>query len=216
MLANETLIARSLDDLAYAYRVLSGSADLGCDTETSGFSSERNHLLSVQLSNGSLSVLVPVSEGVSLGPLAQLLASPDHLKIFHNANFDLRFLCEAGYTVRRIFDSMIAEKLITAGADQSSSLAETLYRYFAVDLDKSHQKTFADGNWNGRWSPELVAYALGDVVYLPALKQEQEPWLERLGLAKEFAARMVKLMPLQAESAERDEKRRNEPRVVNY
>ena len=216
MLANETLIARSLDDLAYAYQVLSGSVDLGCDTETSGFSSERNHLLSVQLSNGSLSVLVPVSEGVSLGPLAQLLASPDHLKIFHNANFDLRFLCEAGYTVRRIFDSMIAEKLITAGADQSSSLAETLYRYFAVDLDKSHQKTFADGNWNGRWSPELVTYALGDVVYLPGLKQQQEPWLERLGLAKEFAVRMAKLIPLQRESAKSDEKGRDEARVVNY
>jgi hypothetical protein len=34
---------------------------------------------------------------------------------------------------------MIAEKVLTKGAGQSASLAETLYRYFAVDLDKSQR-----------------------------------------------------------------------------
>ena len=92
---------------------------------------------------------------------------------------------------------MIAEKLITRGADQSASLAETLYRYFGVDLDKSHRQTFSSKRWDGRWSPELVAYALGDVVYLPELKQQQEPWLERLGLLTEFNIKMMKLMPVE-------------------
>ena|ERR671939_1388999 len=192
--AHETLVARTADELAYAYRVLSASEEIGCDTETAGFSSRQSKLLSVQMSNGSFSVLVPFSEGVHLGPqLASLLASPDHLKIFHNAKFDLRFLDEAGYEVHRIFDSMIAEKLITRGADQSSSLAETLYRYFGIDLDKSHRQTFSNRRWDGRWHAELVAYALSDVVHLPALKRQQEPWLERLGLLKEFDAKIRKL-----------------------
>lgn len=193
--SHETLVARSADELAYAFQILSGSLNLGCDTETAGFSS-RCRLLSVQISNGSFSVLVPVCEGVSLGPLASLLSSHDHLKIFHNAKFDLRFLSEAGYQVHRIFDSMIAEKLITRGADQSASLAETLYRYFGVDLDKSHRQTFSSKRWDGRWSPELIAYATSDVVYLPELKQQQEAWLERLGLLKEFNAKMMKLISL--------------------
>jgi DNA polymerase-1 len=194
--SHETLVARSADDLAYAYRVLSDSVELGCDTETAGFSSRQCKMLSVQMSNGSFSVLVPFSEGVRLGPqLASLLASADHLKIFHNAKFDLRFLNEAGYPVRRIFDSMIAEKLITRGADQSASLSETLYRYFGVDLDKSHRQTFSNRRWDGCWHPELVAYALADVLYLPQLKQQQSPWLERLGLLKEFNEKMRKLMP---------------------
>ncbi len=192
---HETLVARSVDDLAYAYGVLSGSESLGCDTETAGFSSRQSRLLSVQISNGGFSVLVPVCEGVPLGPLASLLASPDHLKIFHNAKFDLRFLNEAGYPVQRIFDSMIAEKLITRGADQSASLAETLYRYFGVDLDKSQRQIFSSKGWDGRWPPELLAYALADVVYLPELKRQQEPWLARLGLLKEFNHKMSKLMP---------------------
>ena len=217
MTSSEILVARSLDELAHAHRVLSESELLGCDTETAGFNSRRCRLLSVQISDGTFSVLVPASEGVALGPLAQLLASPDHLKVFHNAKFDLRFLAEAGYAVRHVFDSMIAEKLITRGADQSASLAETLYRYFAVDLDKSRRQTFSSRRWDGRWSPDLVAYALSDVVHLPELKRQQEPWLERLGLVKEFTKRMAALIPLQSKTAGcGEEKDREGERVVNY
>ena len=217
MKAPETLVARSIDDLAHAYSILAESEELGCDTETAGFNARRCRLLSVQMSDGTFSVLVPVSEGVALGPLARLLASPDHVKIFHNAKFDLRFLEEAGYSVRRVYDSMIAEKLITRGADQSSSLAETLYRYFAVDLDKSHRETFTNKRWDGRWTPELVAYALGDVVHLPELKRRQEAWLERLKLMKQFTEKMRKLMPAEAESINCDEgKDVGDARVVNY
>jgi ribonuclease D len=192
--SHETLVARSADELAYAYQVLSRSTELGCDTETAGFSSRQCKLLSAQISNGSFSVLVPVCEGVGLGPLAALLVDPQYLKIFHNAKFDLSFLHEAGYPVRRIFDSMIAEKLITRGADQSASLSDTIYRYFGVDLDKSHRKMFSSKRWDGRWHAELVAYALNDVVYLPELKRQQEPWLKRLGLLKEFNEKMMKLV----------------------
>lgn len=191
---SETLVARTAGELDYACRVLSASAEIGCDTETAGFSSRRSRLLSVQMSDGRFSVLVPASEGVRLGPLADILASDHHIKIFHNAKFDLCFLRDSGYAVRGIFDSMIAEKLITRGADQSASLAETLYRYFAVDLDKTKRETFSSRRWDGRWTRELVAYALADVAHLPELKRRQEAWLERLGLKREFNARMAKLM----------------------
>ncbi|HVF57055.1 MAG TPA: hypothetical protein VM934_12950 [Pyrinomonadaceae bacterium] len=192
--APENLVARSAGDLSYAFRRLSQSTELGCDTETAGFSSKKCRLLSVQLSDGKFSVLVPTCEGVALGPLAQLLESADYLKIFHNAKFDLRFLFESGYRVRRVFDTMLAEKLITRGADQSASLAETLYRYFAVDLDKSQRQKFASRGWDGRWTPELVDYALADVIHLPELKRQQEAWLERLGLKREYAQRVAKML----------------------
>jgi ribonuclease D len=88
---------------------------------------------------------------------------------------------------------MIAEKVLTKGAGQSVSLAETLYRYFAVDLEKSHRNAFTK-NWNGIWTDELVNYALSDVVHLPELKREQELWLERLGLREEFEKQMAKIV----------------------
>ena len=86
---------------------------------------------------------------------------------------------------------MIAEKVLTRGANQSSSLAETLYRYFAVDLDKSQRAKF-NRNWDGIWTDELVDYALSDVVHLPRLMAEQNEWLKRLGLLNEFGNQMAR------------------------
>lgn len=187
------LVARTAEEIELAYRKLSAATDLGCDTETSGLSARRGRLLSVQFSDGEFSVLIPTSEGVGLGKLAEVLENPAITKIFHNARFDLEFLRENGFYTQNVFDTMIAEKVLTRGADQSASLAETLYRYFAVDLDKSHRATFTSKSWNGVWTPELVEYALSDVVYLPELKKQQNAWLERLDLKNGFEKRIAKL-----------------------
>lgn len=127
-----------------------------------------------------------------MGGLADILADAAITKVIHNAKFDLEFLADAGLAVNSIFDTMIAEKVLTRGANQSASLAETLYRYFAVDLDKSQRAKFSR-NWNGVWTEKLVDYALSDVVHLPRLMTEQTTWLEKLGLTDEFAQQMEKL-----------------------
>ena len=187
------LVARTLSEIETAYEKLSASAVLGCDTETSSLSARYGKLFSVQFSDGDFNVLVPISEGVALGRLALVLENPNITKIFHNAKFDLEFLRENGYQVQNLFCTMIAEKVLTRGADQSASLAETLYRYFAVDLEKSHRKSFTK-NWNGVWTDELVNYALSDVIYLPELKKEQALWLERLGLTEDFQKQMRRII----------------------
>jgi ribonuclease D len=187
------LVARSSPEIKTAFEKLSTATILGCDTETSSLSARYGKLFSVQFSDGDFSVLVPTSEDVELGKLALILENPTITKIFHNAKFDLEFLHENGYQVQNVFDTMIAEKVLTKGAGQSASLAETLYRYFAVDLEKSHRRTFTK-NWNGIWTEELVNYALSDVVYLPELKREQELWLERLGLTEDFQKQMRKII----------------------
>ena len=135
---------------------------------------------------------MPLSEGVNLGKLAVILENPAIVKIFHNARFDLGFLAANRYAVTNFFDTMIAEKVLTKGAGQSVSLAETLYRYFAVDLEKSHRKVFTK-NWNGIWTTDLVNYALQDVCFLPRLRREQNEWLARLGLAETYAAQIGRL-----------------------
>lgn len=188
----EILVVRTREDIETAYVRLSGATLIGCDTETSGLSPFKSKLFSVQFSDGEFNVLVPISEGVPLGKLAQLLEDATITTIFHNAKFDLGFLQENGYTVRNVFCTMIAEKFLTKGAGQSASLAETLYRYFAVDLDKSQREKF-NKNWNGIWTDELVNYALADVVYLPKLMQEQKDWLKKLGLFEDFQLQMQRV-----------------------
>ncbi|CAA9415401.1 MAG: PolA [uncultured Pyrinomonadaceae bacterium] len=186
-------MARRADEIETAYEKLFQAKVLGCDTETSSLSVRYGKLFSVQFSDGGFSVLIPVSEGVALGRLAAVLENPDITKIFHNAKFDLEFLRESGYQVSNVFDTMIAEKVLTKGANQSASLAETLYRYFAIDLDKSQRAKF-NRNWNGVWTQDLVNYALSDVVYLPELKKQQELWLERLNLKSVYENQIAKII----------------------
>jgi DNA polymerase-1 len=191
----DILVARTEQEIRSAFDRLSGAAAIGCDTETSGFSARNGRLYSVQFSDGEFNVLVPTSEGVGLGPLADILSHPSITKIFHNAKFDLEFLCENGCVVENVFDTMIAEKVLTRGARQSASLADTLYRYFAVDLDKSQRAKFSP-RWDGIWTDQLVNYALSDVVYLPRLMSEQYEWMGRLGMLDEYAEQMLKIVPL--------------------
>ena len=186
------LVARTADDIEFAFDRLRYADALGCDTETSGLSSKYGKLFSIQFSDGDFNVLVPLSENVPLGKLADILTDPRIVKIFHNAKFDLDFLSEAGQSVNSVFDTMVAEKVLTRGANQSASLAETLYRYFAVDLEKSHRAKFTK-NWNGVWTDELVDYALSDVIHLPILMHEQLSWMDKLGLRTEFELQMQKI-----------------------
>lgn len=189
----DVFITRTEAEIAEACERLRTAAALGCDTETSGLSPSSGRLYSVQFSDGEFNVLVPLSEGVGLGPLADILTDEGIIKIFHNARFDLDFLSAAGHSVNNVFDTMIAEKVLTRGANQSASLADTLYRYFAVDLDKTQRAKFTR-KWDGIWTDELVDYALSDVVHLPRLMAEQSEWLARLGLLEDFKNQLRKLL----------------------
>jgi ribonuclease D len=181
----EVLIARTTEDIDLAYARLAAADAVGCDTETSSLNSRYGKIFSVQFSDGEFNVLVPFSEGVALGRLRDLLADPAVVKIFHNARFDIEFLRAVGIAIENLFDTMLAEKVLTRGANQSASLAETLYRYFAVDLEKSHRSKF-NRSWDGVWTDELVYYALSDVAHLPALMREQQSWMEKLRLSDEY------------------------------
>lgn len=192
------LVARTAEDIDLAYARLSTAAAIGCDTETSSLNSRYGKLFSVQFSDGEFNVLVPLSEGVALGRLRDLLADPVVIKIFHNAKFDIEFLGSAGVAIENVFDTMLAERVLTRGANQSASLAETLYRYFAVDLEKSHRSKF-NKSWDGVWTDELVNYALSDVAHLPALMRKQRSWMDQLGLSGEYAEQIRRLFPHDAQ-----------------
>ncbi len=190
----DILVARTPAEIVTAFDRLAGAAAVGCDTETSGFGARHAKLYSIQFSDGDFNVLIPTSEGISPGRLADILSSDSIVKIFHNAKFDVEFLTENGLSVSNVFDTMIAEKVLTRGANQSASLAETLYRYFAVDLDKSQRAKFGN-KWKGVWTDELVHYALADVAHLPRLMKEQTAWLGKLGLTREFECQMLRIWP---------------------
>ncbi|MCW5960755.1 MAG: hypothetical protein KIS76_11385 [Pyrinomonadaceae bacterium] len=188
----EIFVARTPDEIDLAFDKLQNSPVLGCDTETSSLWAKSGKLFSIQFSDGNFNVLIPISENIPIGKFEEILTDRSIVKVFHNAKFDLDFLSESSISVENVFCTMVAEKLLTRGANQSVSLAETLYRYFAVDLDKSQRSKFSR-NWDGVWTAELVDYALADVVHLPKLMTEQRLWLDKLGLLDEFNDNMKKL-----------------------
>ena len=83
------LVARSASEIESAFTKLAAAAEIGCDTETSSLSVRHGKLFSVQFSDGDYNVLVPISEGISLGQLGESLENPNITKIFHNVKFDL-------------------------------------------------------------------------------------------------------------------------------
>ena len=105
-------------------------------------------------------------------------------------------MAAVGIRVENVFDTMLAEKVLTRGAQQSATLAETLYLYFAVDLEKSHRTKF-NRSWDGIWTDELVHYALSDVAHLPALMRLQREWMRKLGLEEEYDSQIERLINLQ-------------------
>ncbi len=91
------LVARTPHEIETAYQKLSRAKILGCDTETSSLSPRNGRIFSVQFSDGDFNVLIPLSEGVSMGKLEEILTNPNITKIFHNARFDIEFLREKGF-----------------------------------------------------------------------------------------------------------------------
>src|SRR5690606_9914992 len=85
----EVFVARTANEIEHAAERLCRAEALGCDTETSGLSAKYGRLFSIQFSDGEFNLLVPLSEGVSMGPFVDVLADERVVKIFHNAKFDL-------------------------------------------------------------------------------------------------------------------------------
>lgn len=180
------LIATTRQTLREAARRLRESTIIAVDTETTGLDPHTDVIHSVQFStvDGKFSVLVPRQQAPSgeselqpmLGPLMELLNDPKHLKVAHNAAFDLKMLIAhyPDFTPVRWFDTMVAERLLTAGTYARSSLADVTERYLGIKRDKEIRTTFYDGTWDGfTWTGDLVDYALVDVETLGAIAKIQ-------------------------------------------
>lgn len=162
------------------------------DTETTGLSLTRDRLCLAQISGGDgicHIVRFPRRDGAvnpsSEAPnLARLLADPAITKLFHFGRFDIAMLyARLGVLCRPVFCSKIASKLVRTYTDRHS-LKELCRELLNVDLSKEQQSS----DWGAETlSPEQLAYAARDVLYLHRLQTILEAMLareERLDLAR--------------------------------
>ena len=76
-------------DIEFSLITLQSFDSIAVDTETTGFDPHSNKILSLQLGNGDTQFVIDASE-IDIIIYKQLLESK--LLLFHNAQFDLRFL----------------------------------------------------------------------------------------------------------------------------
>ena len=160
-------------------------AVIAVDTETMGLNPHRDRLCLVQISAGDgvahLVQLVPVSLG-GLGyeapNLARLMADTGVLKLMHFARFDVAVLQRAlGVTVAPVCCTKIAAKLVRTFTDRHG-LKDLVRELVGAEISKQQQTS----DWGApELSPDQMAYAASDVLYLHALWGKLEGLLEREG-----------------------------------
>jgi ribonuclease D len=165
------------------------------DTETMGLNPHRDRLCLVQLSSGDghahLVQLTPPSLGgfgFDCPNLKRLMADPETVKLMHFARFDVAVLQHyLGITVAPVKCTKIAAKLIRTFTDRHG-LKDLCKELLGVELSKQQQSS----DWGAvELTPEQLAYAASDVLYLHALWAKLEALLireDRLALALECYA----------------------------
>ncbi|MDP2305596.1 MAG: ribonuclease D [Pseudomonadota bacterium] len=142
---------------------LRGAPYIAVDTE---FLRERTYyaqLCLVQVAHGAhAAVIDPLSRGLDLAPLRELLLDPSIVKVFHAASQDLEiFFQKIGQVPSPVFDTQIAAAACDKG-DQPG-YATLVHNLLGIDLDKASQAT----DWSVRPLTERqITYALGDVTHL--------------------------------------------------
>ena len=161
-----------------------------------GLNPLRDALCVVQLSagDGDAHVVRLNRDGYDCPNLKALLADPKVLKIFHFGRFDIAmFLQHLGVTTAPVYCTKIASRLARTYTDRHG-LKDLTRELLAVDMSKAQQSS----DWGAdALSPEQVAYAASDVLYLHALKARLEQMLAREGRA-DIAQACFDFLPMRA------------------
>lgn len=175
---------------------LSFGPSVAIDTETMGLNPHRDRLCLVQLSAGDGNAhLVQMPKGPIKAPnLAQLLADPKVLKLFHFGRFDIAVLEHAlGVRCEPVYCTKIAARLTRTFTDKFG-LKDLCKELLGVDLSKQQQTS----DWGADvLSEEQMNYAASDVLHLHALKARLDRLLEREGRT-ELAQSAFRFLPTRA------------------
>lgn len=151
-------------------KILETLSIVSLDTETTGLNVFKGKLLTLQLGNKDIQIVIDCLT-VDIHNYKSYLES-HRLFIIHNAKFDLKWLYKEGIIIRNVYDTFLAEKILYLGYPPgiiSCSLQDSLKRHLNIYLDKSIR-----GEINSYGLTEdVIIYAANDVVYLEDLMVSQ-------------------------------------------
>jgi ribonuclease D len=152
------------------------------DSETMGLRLGRDPLCVVQLSggDGNAHVVQLRRPHYDAPNLKRLLTDPDTLKLFHFGRFDIAmFALHLGVTTAPVYCTKIASKIARTYTDRHG-LKDLVRELLGIEISKAQQSS----DWGqAQLSPDQVAYAASDVLYLHQIKAKLDAMLVREGRA---------------------------------
>lgn len=142
---------------------LAGAEVLGLDVEGDGLYRYRSRLCMIQIGDAEHVDVIDALALEDLSPLAPLLGPDGPRKVVHDVSFDRKILATRDLPLGNVFDTSVAARFLS---EPNTGLAALLEARFGVALDKRHQRA----DWGARpLDDDQLAYAVADVVHLPAL-----------------------------------------------
>lgn len=169
---------------------------LYADTETTGLDPYVNKLVMVQLYEDGGKPHVVDWRTAGDGHWMHLVSLERRTWVGHNFAFDWKFLRRGGVCIKSVYDTAIAEQVLTSSG-KMPSLKEVVQKYCGVTLDKDGREWFYQPaplderpEWNEPFPPEQIEYARNDVIYLPTVVKAQTKLLREHGLWEIFKLEM--------------------------
>jgi len=154
------------------------------DTETTGLDPHTHNIITLQLGTLTNQYVIDV-RNVPILKLKPILEDPKKIFIGHNISFDYNMLKQYDIILPKVYDTMIAEHVITKGLytkreiidKKAYSLASVYNKYCNEIVKKDIRYLFLHLN-DKPLTKDLVHYALNDVVYPLQIKDKQQTYIE--------------------------------------
>ena len=161
------------------YEYFEKRPEIQVDTETQGLDPYTRDILTLQLGDASRQYVIDITT-IDIAEFKPLLERKDKLFLFQNAKFDLRFMMHNNINITNIYDTFIAECILTTGIDKRSlGLGSLVEKYTNDSVDKSIR---GEIQFKGL-SDDVIVYAAHDVKHLSTIKKGQMEKLKEYNLA---------------------------------
>lgn len=159
---------------------LKNTQEIECDTETLGFDCHTSDILCVQFGNTKNQYLIQWKDSL-IEILRPFFSDKNKTFIFQNAKFDLQFFYKKGIIIESIYDTLLAEIIITNGKQFGGRGLDTLVKKYAkAEMSKEIRELITKLGL----TDAVIDYALDDVKYLSIIKAKQVEELKKLDLEK--------------------------------
>ncbi len=155
---------------------------IAIDTECTDLDPYTAKMIIVQVAKRDLAYVFDATK-LDMKKLKTLFEDPQKIKLLQNSKFDYQQL-KAHYEIclNNIFDTMLAERIITCGIERSNSLLAIVGKYLGITLNKDVRKTF-EGLLSSI-NEEQIQYGALDVLVLFPIFDRQSIKLQDQDLVK--------------------------------